>query len=124
MQSREESARNRLNKAVNAGRIRRPKRCSECRKPCLAEGHHEDYAKPLDVRWLCRRCHMIADGRLERFLAASAAIRRPKPRKRCQNCRRLSKPLRRGRCHPCNEYLRRRGVERPYIVDGRREKSA
>ncbi len=47
--------------AVRTGRIRRPSSCSECHEPCRAQAHHDDYAKPLEVRWLCRACHRIAD---------------------------------------------------------------
>ncbi len=33
------------------------------------------------------------------------------PPKPCANCNQLSKPLRKGRCHKCNEYFRNHGKE-------------
>jgi hypothetical protein len=36
----------------------------------------------------------------------------PRPPRPCAVCGRPAKPLRRGRCHACDEYFRRRGVER------------
>lgn len=30
--------------------------CKNCGEP-LAEKHHHDYSKPLDVEWLCQPCH-------------------------------------------------------------------
>lgn len=43
---------------VNNGRIERPRLCSECGiAKDRIEGHHPDYAQPLKVTWLCRKCH-------------------------------------------------------------------
>jgi ribosomal protein S27AE len=33
-----------------------PMVCEQCGKPQTV-AHHDDYLKPLDIRWLCRRCH-------------------------------------------------------------------
>lgn len=54
-----------VEKAVAAGRLSRPHVCESCggdgrayrdgRAPIQA--HHDDYNRPLDVRWLCQPCH-------------------------------------------------------------------
>ncbi len=44
-----------VTKALKAGKIRREK-CQVCGDP-KALAHHEDYSKPLDVRWLCQTHH-------------------------------------------------------------------
>lgn len=43
--------------ALRRGVIVRPASCSECPSVCRVDGHHDDYSKPYDVRWLCRGCH-------------------------------------------------------------------
>lgn len=48
-------ARKLLMYAVKIGNIKRG-RCEICKKP-NAQGHHEDYNKPLDVRWFCHLHH-------------------------------------------------------------------
>ena len=43
---------------VRDGRLTKPNKCSECKtKPGRLHGHHDDYALPLVVRWLCPKCH-------------------------------------------------------------------
>ena len=50
-------ARRILGRAIKSGAIIRPSFCGECFTPCKPDGHHDDYSKPLDVRWLCEKCH-------------------------------------------------------------------
>lgn len=44
--------------ALKYGRMTRPDTCSDCGKSCTPDAHHADYSKPLEVKWVCRRCHM------------------------------------------------------------------
>jgi len=44
-------------KAIKEKRIIRVKKCVECGSDIQVEAHHEDYSKPLEVLWLCRKCH-------------------------------------------------------------------
>lgn len=47
-----------VNNAIKDGKLCKPANCSNCgRGDCVIHGHHDDYAKPLDVRWLCAQCH-------------------------------------------------------------------
>ena len=48
-------ARDVLIHAIKDGRIQRG-RCEECGEE-NAQAHHDDYSKPLEVRWLCRKHH-------------------------------------------------------------------
>ena len=47
-----------VNNALRNGSLIKPLTCSMCSvKPNNIHGHHDDYAKPLVVRWLCSKCH-------------------------------------------------------------------
>lgn len=43
--------------AVKFGHLKRPDFCEKCKNNCKPHAHHNDYTKPLDVVWLCRKCH-------------------------------------------------------------------
>ncbi len=48
-------------RAIRNGALVRSASCSECGIECKPEAAHEDYSKPLDIRWLCRLCHRRED---------------------------------------------------------------
>ena len=43
--------------AVRSGKLVRPVECSRCDSEKSIQAHHEDYSKPLDVIWVCQKCH-------------------------------------------------------------------
>lgn len=48
-------ARKALNHAIESGKVV-AKPCEKCGAE-KAQAHHHDYSKPLDVEWLCPKCH-------------------------------------------------------------------
>lgn len=74
-----EKVKERVSNAVKNWRLKNPEKAIAHRKvfvalrngtliktPCFCdekkvEAHHEDYSKPLEVEWLCKIHHMLAD---------------------------------------------------------------
>ena len=51
-----------VHKALREGELVRPSHCEEC-ETGHTHGHHDDYEKPLEVRWLCPSCHFTWHGK-------------------------------------------------------------
>jgi len=49
-------AQNAVNNALRDGKISRQP-CAICSTTGRVHAHHKDYSKPLEVVWLCARCH-------------------------------------------------------------------
>jgi len=60
----DDHAHNLVEQAVEDGVLIRKKKCESCGKGgtftdgrSKIQAHHDDYNKPLEVRWLCQKCH-------------------------------------------------------------------
>jgi len=57
------SARQKAWYSVSTGKLTRPKVCSGCgnreSSKFKLNAHHRDYKKPLEIEWLCTKCHGI-----------------------------------------------------------------
>ena len=54
-------ATNAVNNAIRDGLLIKPNKCECCNNEFISHnihGHHTDYAKPLEVIWLCNLCHV------------------------------------------------------------------
>jgi hypothetical protein len=93
--------------------------CEQCGRPATDRHHKDDDPgnnNPSNIMILCRRCHMVLDGRLERLIAMAPLAGRRKGPQSCQHCGQPYKPLRKGLCAACSQYQRVHGEPRP--LDG------
>jgi len=44
--------------AIRDKKLIKPSNCSKCDSNTNIQAHHDDYTKPLNVRWLCVKCHV------------------------------------------------------------------
>lgn len=82
--------------------------CQRCDGKATERHHVDDNTANNsleNIRILCRRCHMIEDGRLDKLLMFSKT-RIKKPPTPCNECGRLYKPLRKGICSRCYDRKR------------------
>lgn len=75
-----QAAREVLLYAVKSGKIDKPTVCEGCGQSFpigRIQGHHEDYTKPLAVRWLCHPCHMKLHRKYDKPAPGWLGVRAP-----------------------------------------------
>lgn len=86
-------------------------KCERCPSPAT-DRHHKDSNTGNNVRsnlaFLCRRCHMAEDGRLDALRSLPRPVKLPKV---CAVCGRPAKLSRLSKCERCYDHFRRNGTE-------------
>ncbi len=102
-----------LHAALKRGLVQKGN-CELCGVVSPIEAHHEDYARPLDVRWLCASCHR------ELHRLAGAAMSEPS---RCPHCQSDHVEIVDSRRNTRGTYRRRacRHCGKRYSMTGRTE---
>jgi hypothetical protein len=93
-------------------------KCEMCDNPATDRHHKNDDTfnnSRTNLMFLCRYHHMVEDGRLSKLLINGKKYKLM-VKKQCINCGIMIYPLRRGRCHACNEYYRRNGKDRLLLI--------
>lgn len=73
-----ESAHKKVSYAIEHGRLERAP-CMICGDERRVQAHHDNYARPLDVVWLCQRHHLERHRSLPPTKALGATAPNPKP---------------------------------------------
>jgi len=50
-----------LQTGLQTGWFKKPEYCEKCGNKTKIQGHHENYKRPYEISWLCRKCHAKAD---------------------------------------------------------------
>lgn len=90
--------------------------CEHCGVQATDRHHIDDDTgnnHPNNIMILCRRCHMIEDGRLENLRKNAPTPLPPRP---CANCDRMVTRFWHGECETCYAFRRRTGKKRPPVM--------
>lgn len=81
--------------AYRNGVIKKPINCEGCAASDELQMHHDDYARRLEVRWLCPRCHTAAHGLVARcrnghYYSGGNTYFQPSGQRACRICGRAA----------------------------------
>lgn len=101
------NARSYANQYLRRGRITK-KPCEKCGSTYKLQMHHDDYDKPLDIKWLCKDCHLEIHNKL---VVTEPSERQRKERGQrkevCSGCGDENDRLPQRYCKKCHkEYMR------------------